>query len=59
MSYSRFRSMLDDPRKRLSKQAPLLALPIGSIDQLALEEDLREIGKSDPDVRPIPKQTAP
>lgn len=36
----------------------LLALPIGSIDQLALEESLREIGKSNSDAHPAPEQTA-
>ena len=36
----------------------LLAIPIGSIDQLALEESLREIGRSDPAARPAPEQTS-
>ena len=36
----------------------LLAIPIGSIDRLALEESLREIGRSDPAARPAPEQTA-
>ncbi|ANY82762.1 hypothetical protein BB934_31430 (plasmid) [Microvirga ossetica] len=30
----------------------LLAIPIGSIDRLALEESLREIGRSDPALPP-------
>ncbi|ANY81552.1 ArsR family transcriptional regulator [Microvirga ossetica] len=36
----------------------LLAIPIGSIDRLALEESLREIGRSDPAAHPAPEQTA-
>ncbi|WP_201841147.1 arsenate reductase ArsC [Microvirga zambiensis] len=48
----------DDAYRMLRRRIELLlALPIGSIDQLTLEESLREIGKSDPDVRPAHEQT--